>query len=366
MEPLRVGIVGCGNISRQYFKGCEAFPELEVVAVADLQRAAAEKAAQEHSIARVLEVDALIDDPDVECVLNLTIPQAHAEINTRALNAGKHAYCEKPFALSVDEAAPVLKLAAEKGLYVGCAPDTFLSGTLQTARKAFDDGLIGRPLTATANMQCGGHETWHPSPEFYYKSGGGPLLDMGPYYLTTLVNLLGPVRSVGAYARASFAERTITSKPKHGQTIAVETPTLILATLDFANDTLANITFSFDHRQGLDLPLLQIAGTEGSLTLPDPNGFGGEVVLKRPGEEPESLPIEHPHGGQRSIGLADMARAIRLKRPHRVSGTLAHHVLEIMTASLDSGQAQAFRTLTTTCERPALLPVGLEPAQLTD
>ncbi len=364
---MKVGIVGCGNISKQYFRGCEAFAELEVVAVADLNREAAEKSAEAYSIARVLEVDALIADAEVECVLNLTIPQAHAEINLKALQAGKHAYCEKPFALSTEEAAPVLKLAAEKGLRVGCAPDTFLSGVLQTARKLVDDGAIGRPLTATANMQCGGHETWHPSPEFYYKAGGGPLLDMGPYYLTALVNILGPVRSLSAYTRTSFAERTITSQPKHGQTITVETPTLILATLDFANDVLANITFSFDHRRGLDMCPLQVAGTEGSLKLADPNGFKGELVLHRAdSEEPESVPVEHPHEGQRSIGLADMARAIRLDRPHRVSGELANHVLEIMTGCLDSGQAQAFRQMRTTCERPAMLPTGLQPAQLTD
>lgn len=367
MEPVKIGIIGCGNISTQYFKGCAAYPELEVVAVADLNHEAAQKQAEAFPAPRVLEVDALIDDPEVEIVLNLTIPAVHAEIYTRALNAGKHAYCEKPFALNTTDGQAVLELAASKSLRVGCAPDTFLSGTLQTARKVIDAGVIGRPLTATANMQCGGHETWHPSPEFYYKPGGGPLLDMGPYYLTALVNLLGPVRSVAAFARASFEERTITSQPRHGTQITVETPTLICGTLDFASDVLANITFSFDHRRGLDFPMLQIAGTEGTLTLPDPNTFAGELILKRPGEpEPETLPIEHPHGGQRSIGLADMARALRLERSQRVSGALAQHVLEVMTACLHSGETQTFQSMQSTCERPAMLPTGLQPGELTD
>jgi predicted dehydrogenase len=303
----------------------------------------------------------LLAHPDIEIIINLTIPNAHGDIGLRALNAGKSVYNEKPLALDRDEAAAMLALARQKGLRVGGAPDTFLGGGLQTVRKLIDDGAIGEPIAATAFMQCHGHENWHPDPAFYYQRGGGPMFDMGPYYLTALVSLIGPVKRVSGSTRVTFAERTITSKPKYGEKIRVNVPTHIAGTLDFANGAIGTIVTSFDVWRATPRPI-EIHGTEGSLQVPDPNSFDGPVKLFRAGDADwQDVPLTHSYrDGSRGLGVADMALSIQHKRPaHRANGDLAYHVLDIMHALHESSDQGAAVRLESTCERPAALPVNV-------
>ena len=359
-HKTKVGVIGCGKIFAQYVEGCGAFGNIQIVACADLNRAAAEAKAKEFNIPRACSVEELLRDPEVEIVLNLTIPAAHAEINLAALNAGKHAYAEKPFATTTAEAKPALDAAATRKLRVGCAPDTFLGGGIQTCRRLIDDGAIGQPVAATAFMVGQGPERWHPSPEFFYKPGGGPMLDMGPYYLTALVNLLGPVRRVTGSTRVSFPERQ-----SPNQTIKVEVPTHYSGAIDFADGAVGTIIMSFDVFGGHNLPRLEIHGTEGSISAPDPNIFGGPVRLRRKGEKDwADVPLTHSDKVGRGIGVADMASAIEKKRPHRASGELAYHVLEIMSSFEEASTAGRHVTLQSTCPRPAALPVGLQLGEI--
>jgi len=362
-EPVKVGVVGCGAISNAYFSANEVFDVLDIVACADLLPERAAEKAEEHSI-RACTVADLIADPEVEIVLNLTVPKVHAEINLLAIANGKCAYTEKPFAVTAAEGKEVLLAARDKGVLVGSAPDTFFGDGIQTCRRLIDQGAIGRPLAATAFMMGHGHESWHPSPEFYYEAGGGPMFDMGPYYVTALVNLIGPVSRVGALSRINFPERTITSEPKQGKVIKVETPTHIGALLDFANGAVGTVVMSFDVWRH-SLPCIEIHGTEGSLKVPDPNGFGGPVMLAKPREEFQEMPLTPGHPEyQRGAGVADMAYALRTGRPMRAGGDLAFHVLEIMEASILTDEQGAFRQLESTCERPAAIPDGLATGQL--
>jgi predicted dehydrogenase len=303
----------------------------------------------------------LLAAPDIDLVVNLTVPLAHVEVNEAALQAGKHVYAEKPFALDAKEGARVLALARERGLLIGCAPDTFLGGGLQTARKAIDDGLIGEPVAAMAFMLCHGHEFWHPSPEFFYKKGGGPMFDMGPYYVTALVALLGPVRRVSGSTRASFAERRVTSQPLAGAKIKVEVPTHYAGTMDFLNGAVATIVMSFDTWPGPSLPRIVIYGTEGTLEVPDPNMFDGEVRFFCPdGKDPKGVAPMHGATRGRGTGVADMAYSIlRRERPHRANGELANHVVEVMEAFDASSRLGTHRAIRTPCSRPAALPAGL-------
>ncbi|MEM1212758.1 MAG: Gfo/Idh/MocA family oxidoreductase [Planctomycetota bacterium] len=354
-DPLRVGIVGCGAISHAYQKGCELYEELEIVHVADLDVERAKEIGEMWGVAKAGSVEGLLADPEVEAVVNLTIPAAHASVSEQALRAGKHVYLEKPLATSVEEALPVLALAEEAGLRVSCAPDTFLGVSHQTARRAIDDGKIGRPTSATMFMQGRGHEHWHPAPEFYYKPGGGPLYDMGPYYLTDLVQLLGPIKRVSAMAGRAFDQRTITSQPLNGTVIDVEVDTHVAATLETVSGAIVTLITSFDVALH-SLPNIQVHGTEGSMQVPDPNGFGGEVrVCAWGSEEWEDLPAIAPAEGQRGAGLADLARAIREDQPHLVSAELALHVLEAMEAISESSQTGRAVELRYVCERPGPL-----------
>jgi len=334
------------------------FPEIEVVAVADVRSELAQERAEQFGIPQVLEVDALLQHPDIEVVLNLTPPKAHAPINKAALEAGKHVYCEKPFAISRDEARAVLALAQQKELYIGCAPDTVLGAGIQTCLQLIREGAIGEPVGASAFMLSPGHERWHPNPEFFYQVGGGPMLDMGPYYITTLVVLLGAARRVAGISRITRPVRTITSEPKRGQQITVETPTHITGAIEFENGALATVIMSFDvwaHR----LPCIEVYGTEGTLGVPDPNGFGGPVLLRKAGESDwREIPLTHPYAEQyRSLGLAEMIRAIQEGRPNRLNGQLAYHVLDIMLAFNDSSAAGAHLVLESSCTPPAPMPV---------
>lgn len=358
--PLRIGLIGCGNISNAYFKGTAPFPNhVKIVACADLDLNRAKAKAEEHGVPKSYSPQSLLEDPEIDAVLNLTIPKAHAEVNLAALRAGKHVYCEKPFSLTQKDGQKVLAEAEKRKLYIGCAPDTVLGGGIQTCRKLIDDGHIGRPLAAVANMVCRGHESWHPSPEFYYKKGGGPLFDMGPYYLTSLVTMLGPAASVIAMAKTSFAERLITSEPLNGTKIRVETPTHLSGVVEFENSAVATIHMSFDVWAN-NLPLLEVYGTEGSLACPDPNTFGGEVHFWRGGgKDWAKIPLTHCDETGRGFGLADMAHAIQQKRLNRMNGSLALHVVEIMEAFHKSADTGRKIEIKTKCQQPQAIPAGL-------
>src|SRR5882724_1284042 len=282
MDKIKVGIIGTGNISGIYFQNGSRFDSMELVACADLNVKRAKAKAAEHGV-HGGSVEELLADPDIQLIINLTIPQAHASVCLQALEAGKHVYVEKPFAVTREEALRVLELARHKGLLVGSAPDTFLGGGIQTCVKLIEDGWIGTPIGATAFMMGGGHESWHPAPEFYYYKGSGPMFDMGPYYLTALVAMLGPIARVTGSARISYPERTITSQPKFGQKVKVEVPTHVAGILDFAVGPIGMILTSFDVKGGSLLPQIEVYGSLGTLQVPDPNTFGGPVRFSRHG-----------------------------------------------------------------------------------
>lgn len=353
-----IGIIGCGNISDIYLQAGGKFPIFDIKACADIDLARAQAQAGKYAI-RAMRVEDLLADPSIDIVVNLTIPGVHAEVDLSALYAGKSIYSEKPLALDRASGRQVLEVARAAGLHVGCAPDTFLGGGLQTCRKLIDDGVIGQPIAATANMICHGHEHWHPNPDFYYQPGGGPMFDMGPYYLTALVSLMGPVSRVSGSTRTTFAERAISSQPLAGQTITVNVPTHVVGLLDFACGATATIVTTFDVWSST-LPWLEIYGTEGSLRLPDPNTFGGPVYVRR-GRETEWREVELTHGyaqNSRGLGVADMAYAMRNGRAQRASGELAYHVLDIMCAIHDASNEGRHILLQSTCAQPAALPPG--------
>lgn len=359
LKPVNVGIIGCGAISGAYLSQCPKFEMLRVVACADLMPERAQARAQEFNVPRACSVDELLADDSIEIVINLTIPAAHYDVAMAAVNAGKSVWNEKPLTVTREQGRALLAAAEAKGVLVGCAPDTFMGAGGQTCRKLIDDGWIGQPIAATAFMLCHGHESWHPDPEFYYKAGGGPMFDMGPYYLTALVNLLGPVQRVCGSARITFPTRTITSQPKHGTVVDVDVPTHIAGVLDFAGGAIGTIVTSFDV-WAARTPCIEIYGTEGTLAVPDPNGTGGPVRICRPGGDWTDMPLSHPYASiSRSTGVADMAYALRTGRPHRASGALALHVLDIMHAIHDASRDSRYLTLDTACAQPAPLPLGL-------
>ena len=347
-----IGIIGCGNISGNYLTNAKKYEVLNITACADLFRDKAEAIAAKYGIPKVCTVEELLADPSVEIILNLTTPDSHALIAKQALLAGKSVYNEKPLTISREEGEEILKIARERGLRIGCAPDTFLGAGYQTCRKLIEDGEIGTPIAAAAFFMNHGHESWHPNPEFYYQKGGGPMLDMGPYYLTALVSLLGPVKRITGSTKTTFLERYYT-RDGNKKTIKVETPTHIVGTLDFQNGATAIIITSFDiwaHH----FPYIEIYGTEGSISAPDPNGFEGSVKIWKPStkewQEVPLLPTRAQSG--RSIGLADMALGIHQGRPHRANGDLAFHVLDIMHTIHDASDKNTHIFLSSTCNQP--------------
>jgi len=370
--PLGVGIIGCGNISTTYLKLAPLFRGLEIRAVADLDPATAKARAEEFGV-RPLGVDALLAAPDIDIALNLTIPDAHVPVTRAILEAGKHAYSEKPLALSIDEGLALRDLAEARGLAVGCAPDTFLGGAHQQARALIDDGAIGPVTAGTAHVMSAGMEHWHPNPDFFFKPGGGPMLDMGPYYIAALINLIGPVSRVAALTSAATPTRTIlTEGPRTGERVPVETPTNIHALLDFGNGATITLSTSWDVRAHRHAPM-EIYGTEGSLFIPDPNFFGG--TLEMAGRDGLIAPVpvrNHPLGvpnqehrtgmmaNYRAAGLADMARAIMRGAEPRCSLDRALHAVDVMTGILRSGETGAFVAMQTTCTRPE--PLGPDDA----
>ena len=335
---------------------------LKFVACADIDPAAAKRTEETFGVP-AMPVDALLARDDVEVILNLTIPAAHGEVNLAALAAGKHAYCEKPFGLDVAEGRQVLAAAAAAGLRVGCAPDTFLGGGHQTVRQLIDAGAVGKPVAGTAFMMGPGHESWHPNPAFYYQPGGGPLFDMGPYYLTALVHVLGPVRRVAAITARGRDRREITSEARAGEAIDVNVDTHTAGTLEFRNGCVVTVVMSFDVRLHSNR-FIEIHGVDASLSSPDPNGFGGLVRVSH-GREWQDRPLTYGYtANMRSIGLADMCVGIRTGRAHRCGGELAQHVLEIMAAFGESSAEGRHVAIASRPERPDPLPTGLAQGQL--
>jgi predicted dehydrogenase len=364
MRKVGIGVIGCGNISTAYLKAAQRFPILDVRAVADLRSEAAARRGAEFGVP-ALRVDQLLKRDDIEIVINLTVPLAHTDVSLAVLNAGKHVHSEKPLGINVAEARKVMELAAKKDLRVGCAPDTFLGGGHQTARKLIDDGAIGAPVAGSAFFMCPGHERWHPAPGFYYLRGGGPMLDMGPYYVTDLVHLLGPVASVMGSTARPKSERLVTSEPMNGARIPVEVATHVAGTLEFENGAVVSIAMSFDVPRHRHTPI-EIYGDKGALLVPDPNRFGGDVHVAKIGAEWETMPLTHGHvdGEFRSIGVADMASAIVTGRPHRASGALAFHALEVMEAFQISSDEGRRVKIASRVERPAMMPAGRETGQI--
>ncbi len=367
MAKLGVGIIGCGNISTTYCKFAPTFRSLDLRAVSDLNMDLANARAAEFGV-RAETVDDLLAAGDIDVIVNLTIPAAHYYVSTRILNAGKHAYTEKPIVLTLDEGNRLRDLADSKGLRVGSAPDTFLGGAHQQARAALDAGKIGRVIGGTCHVMGHGMEAWHPNPDFFFKPGGGPVLDMGPYYITNLIQLIGPVKSVTAMAGTSFPNRTIGNGPRNGEVLTVETPTNIHAVMEFANGAIVTLGASWDVWKNAHQNM-ELYGETGSMYVPDPNFFGGEVKVSDKGGDMTALPgWDHPYGvanmkdGQgndranyRCAGLADMATAIDEGRQHRCNIDVAVHAVDVMTSILKSGAERRWVETTTTCDRPDAL-----------
>lgn len=356
-KPINVGIIGCGFISGRYLATLERLDSLRLCAVADIDPARARAIADARDGVRALSVDALLADPDLEAVLNLSIPAAHAGVALEVIAAGKHVYGEKPLAATTADARSVLDAAASGGVRVGCAPDTVLGTGIQTARGAIDHDVIGRPMSATATMMTPGHERWHPNPDFYYAPGGGPLLDMGPYYITALVTLLGPVTSVIGAASHLRTERTIGSGPRAGEVIPVTVHTHTTGVLTHASGALSTLVMSFD-ALATRASKIEVHGERGSLVVPDPNVFDGEVQVRVPGDSDwRVLPVSagYVHAG-RGYGLADLLATPPGQEP-RAGGRLAYHVLDIMESLLASADAGRAVSVESTCERPAAVPL---------
>jgi predicted dehydrogenase len=355
---VNIGVIGCGVISGIYFKTLTTvMKNVKVVACADLIPEKAKTAAETYGIPKACSVEELLADPEISIVLNLTIPKSHYSVCKAALLAGKSVHVEKPLSVTREQGAELVAIAKEKGLFLGGAPDTFLGAGNQTCRKLIDDGWIGTPVAAAVNFIGHGHESWHPDPAFYYQVGGGPVFDMAPYYITALVNLLGPVKTVVSEAKTTFAQRTITSEPKFGTVIAVEVPTHVNGILTFENGATASLTMSFDVWSATQ-PRFEIYGTEGSIQVPDPNTFGGDVLVRRY-DKKEWTVMPHSHSypeNSRGLGVADMAQCIADGRPcgsNRCSGELAYHVLDVMHALHDAAKEGRRLTLDSTIERPA-------------
>ncbi len=369
MKKMKIGFVGVGAISGIYLENItNTFREIEIAGVCDLVKERAEAAAEKYGIPKVYDsVDELLADPEVDIVLNLTRPYEHYKVTMAALRAGKHVYSEKPLAASLEEGREIMEFAAKTGLFVGGAPDTFLGSGIQTCRKLIDDGYIGKPIGVAAFMICRGHESWHPDPDFYYQYGGGPLFDMGPYYLTAFVNLLGPVAAVSAMTETNFATRTITSEPHFGETIEVHTPTHIMSNLRFVSGATGTLFTTFDVHYPAQARF-EVYGSEGTLFVPDPNDFGGPVKLYRPEQgEVVEVPLCFPYSkNSRALGLADMAKALteRDGKWFRANSRQTFHVLEVMDSILKSGREHREIEIESRFEKMPPMATGLLPGVL--
>ena len=362
-DQMKIGIIGCGAISGAYFGGAQNTNVLEIKSCADIRMEAAQEAAVAWGC-QAVSMDELLADTEIELVINLTIPRAHVEVATAVLESGKHVYTEKPFGVSIESGQKLLAKAAETGLRVGNAPDTFFGAGIQTSRKVVDEGGVGKPIAGSAFMCGHGHESWHPNPAFYYDIGGGPMLDMGPYYVTALVNILGPVKRVAAMTTKAFEERVATSETAYGLRIPVKTTTHLTGVLEFVSGAIVTTIMSFDMWRH-SLPCIELYGETGSIQVPDPNGFAGPVFLSQNREDWSEVPHAFP-ANARTIGVIDMVRAIRSGRPHRANDALAYHVLEVMLAFDKSSESNEHVEIQSTVERPAPLPLGLGEWEVED
>jgi predicted dehydrogenase len=374
-KKLGVGVIGCGNISAAYFRLAPLFKGIEMRACADINVDAAKMRAREFNL-RAETVDELLKDDEVDIVVNLTVPAVHYDVSRQVLDAGKHVYSEKPFVLSLKEGLDLKKRAEKSNLRIGSAPDTFLGGAHQLAREIVDSGRVGKITSGSCYVMSRGMESWHPNPDFFFQPGAGPVLDIGPYYVTNLIQLIGPVKRVASLASIPMTERTITSKPRYGEKIKVTTPTTIYALLEFANGAVVTLNTSWDVWKHGHAPI-ELYGEEGSLFVPDPNFFGGEVRYtkhadfvkklpkwKHPLQVPNQMHSQGAMANYRTVGLADMAIAIGEGRPHRCSMEMALHAVDVMTSILRSGETGKFVDLETSCERPASLDVDAAKALL--
>ncbi len=365
-NELRVGVIGCGNISTAYFSLGPLFRGLKITACADVNMASATAQAEKFGL-KAMSVEDLLASKDIDAVVNLTIPAAHYPVTKAILESGKHAYSEKPLVLTIEQGLELKRIADAKGLKAGCAPDTFLGGAHQAARKAIDDGLIGKITSGTAHVMNFGMEHWHPNPDFFYQPGGGPILDLGPYYVANLIHLIGPIKRVGAMTATPQYERLISNGPRTGETVPVNTPTTAHAILEFHSGAVVTLSSSWDvfaHRHAN----MELYGSEGSLYVPDPNFFGGDVLATKRDGAAVALPAwdhvlgvpnqQHQQGmmaNYRTAGLADMAIGINEGRDYRCSLDRALHGVDVMTSILKSGETGQFINLQTTCTQPAYL-----------
>ena len=362
MKPVNVAMIGVGSISGIYLKNLHGVfqNELRLVGVCDLVRERAEKAQKDYNVPKLYEtMHEAFADPEVEVVLNLTRPYEHFGVSKAAIAAGKNVYSEKPLGASFEEGAELIRLAGEKGVLYGGAPDTFLGAGIQQCRKLIDSGAIGTPVGAAGFMICRGHETWHPDPDFYYQYGGGPMMDMGPYYVTALVNMLGRVKSVQAVTKASFPHRLITSQPHFGAVVDVHVPTFYEGILEFESGAIGSLFTTFDVHYPFQARL-EVYGSEGTLFVPDPNCFDGEIKLYKPGMSEPQVVSERDFGfreNSRGLGLADFARKLRGEQSEaRADAQQIYHVLEILTSFEKASDARAAIDLQTPYTRRA--PLG--------
>ena len=364
---MRVGIIGCGNISETYFECQNLFNNFNVVACADINIEAAKKSAEKYNV-NAFSVDDILSNEDVDLIINLTIPAAHKEIIMKSLNAGKHCFSEKPLAMSFSEGLEISELAISKNLYVGCAPDTFLGAAGQKARSLIEDNAIGNVVLGTFNLMSHGMEHWHPNPDFFFKPGAGPVFDVGVYYITQLVNLIGPIKSISSLSGTATPERIITSEPRNGEKIKVETPTTLMGTLEFHNNAKIQFFCSWDvwkHKHST----IELYGLEGSMIVPDPNFFSGDILISHKEEDWQiinndkmllGIPNKTDNNGTkianyRGIGLSDMIEAIHNQRQSRCSLDLAVHVLEAMEGIIKSSDDRVNYHMQTKPNQPDFL-----------
>ncbi len=354
MEKTKIGFVGVGDISAIYLANLTTTfaDEIEIVGVCDLVREKAERAVEKYGIRKLYrDMYELFADDEVDVVLNITRPDEHYGVTKAALLAGKHVYSEKPLASTLGDGAELVAIARERGLYLGGAPDTFLGAAIQTAREMIDSGAIGTVVGAAGYVKCRGHESWHPDPEFYYKRGGGPMLDMGPYYVTAMVNLFGSARWVASMSRITYPERTITSEPKKGQVIKVDVPTHVAGVIEFETGVIGTLTTSFDVYPAGSYDFIEVYGSEGSMIVPDPNNFGGKIKIRGAGEWEERALSFGFSENSRGLGLYDMCRAIREGRAARANCSLTYHALEVMLALANADHRREHIRIESHCDR---------------
>ena len=351
MSTARVGVVGCGLVAHRYVEDSAAFDTFDVLACADVDAALARAFAKQHGL-QPRAVDDLVSDSEIDVVLNLTPPGAHAAVSSAALAAGKHVYSEKPLATTLGDAAALVAEAEQRGLRIGCAPDTFLGSAYEAGRTLIARGDIGVPLGADATFLVGGPDTWHPNADDFYRVGSGPMLDLGPYYLTAIVALLGPVAEAMALTSTRTQTRTLGAGPRAGEEFTVHVPTHVAALLRLESDAIATLAIGFEARDQYVSGMI-VYGSEGSLELPDANEFGGPLRMRRGQGDWKPVPSA-PRGAQetRGIGLHEMLQAAHEGRPHQASGALGLHVLEAAVAALTSAVERRAVAVTSTVPYP--------------